>query len=507
MFGGVVFAITGPGGRRPGGFRPPPGAAVSAGSRWWRRARSPAGWRTVSAAGSTSSGDFHRARGSRTAAVFICSRPLSATVCPELAFVALAGGGFRRFEGVWWGEWGTCPKFRWMVEQSGGLWGMVASNGRDGKGSRDGRSGQGDVRSMFLGTHAQARRQGAAHAARQVPRCAGRRVDGHQGPETTAWPCTRGRPSRAAGPAGRADLAEQSGRAARSCATWRPAPMSSIPTRRGASPCRPTTAATPHLSKDCVVIGAVDFPRNLGCRAWQEYQQTHEENFSAASDEATQRHHLIQRPSRRRPCIVACPNRPWRTSPTPGSRSRTGTSMQGATSPRRSRRVRLRRARTRPRPAGPLRRTAHSGAHPPAPDGSGAVLVDATLGAAGHAGTIPHRFPGPAADRAGPRPQRAWRSRPGRLAGFGDRVTLVRTRYDGIAAALTEAGRARSGSVDGILFDLGVSSMQLDRDRARLLVRPGRAAGHADGPGCAADRRRDSQHLRPRADRHPASLR
>src|SRR5215831_14468187 len=39
--------------------------------------------------------------------------------------------------------------------------------------------GGGDV-SRHL--HAEARRQGAAHAARQIPRRAGRRVDGHQEP-------------------------------------------------------------------------------------------------------------------------------------------------------------------------------------------------------------------------------------------------------------------------------------------------------------------------------------
>ncbi|PRC47692.1 16S rRNA (cytosine(1402)-N(4))-methyltransferase, partial [Mycobacterium sp. ITM-2017-0098] len=47
-----------------------------------------------------------------------------------------------------------------------------------------------------------------------------------------------------------------------------------------------------------------------------------------------------------------------------------------------------------------------------------------------------------------------------RLAPFGDRVTLVRTRYDGIADAVAQTSPT---GVDAILFDLGVSSMQLDR--------------------------------------------
>lgn len=40
------------------------------------------------------------------------------------------------------------------------------------------------------------------------------------------------------------------------------------------------------LSKECVVIGSVDYLEIWDAEAWQEYQQNHEENFSAATDEA-----------------------------------------------------------------------------------------------------------------------------------------------------------------------------------------------------------------------------
>ncbi|MEO6793633.1 MAG: 16S rRNA (cytosine(1402)-N(4))-methyltransferase RsmH [Mycobacterium sp.] len=95
-------------------------------------------------------------------------------------------------------------------------------------------------------------------------------------------------------------------------------------------------------------------------------------------------------------------------------------------------------------------------------DGSGATLIDATLGAGGHAERFLTDFPGlrligldrdpTALDIAG-----------SRLSRFSDRLTTVRTRYDGIGAALAETGLATTGSIDGVLFDLGVSSMQLDR--------------------------------------------
>lgn len=94
----------------------------------------------------------------------------------------------------------------------------------------------------------------------------------------------------------------------------------------------------------------------------------------------------------------------------------------------------------------------------PALQKEGAVFVDATLGMGGHSEAFLERFPDihlvgldrdqDALDIAGERLER-----------FAERITLVHTVYDGIDAALKSAGVE---AADGILFDLGVSSLQLD---------------------------------------------
>jgi 16S rRNA (cytosine1402-N4)-methyltransferase len=96
------------------------------------------------------------------------------------------------------------------------------------------------------------------------------------------------------------------------------------------------------------------------------------------------------------------------------------------------------------------------------PDGSEAVLVDATIGAGGHAERFLTELPGLRLIGLDRDPNALDIAR-ARLARFADRVTLVHTRFDGLAAALAESGYAAVESVDGVLFDLGVSSMQLDR--------------------------------------------
>ncbi|RLK49663.1 16S rRNA (cytosine(1402)-N(4))-methyltransferase RsmH [Microbacterium telephonicum] len=94
----------------------------------------------------------------------------------------------------------------------------------------------------------------------------------------------------------------------------------------------------------------------------------------------------------------------------------------------------------------------------PALERDDAVLVDATEGMGGHSEALLERFPN--IHLIGlDRDTDALRIAGERLARFGDRVSLVHTVYDGIAAAVASTGRRR---VDGILFDLGVSSLQLD---------------------------------------------
>ncbi|MDX2377165.1 16S rRNA (cytosine(1402)-N(4))-methyltransferase RsmH [Microbacterium sp. LRZ72] len=94
----------------------------------------------------------------------------------------------------------------------------------------------------------------------------------------------------------------------------------------------------------------------------------------------------------------------------------------------------------------------------PALESPGAVLVDATLGMGGHSEALLERFPH--AHLLGlDRDTDALRLAGERLSRFGDRVGLVHTVYDGIADA---AASAELDEVDAVLFDLGVSSLQLD---------------------------------------------
>ena len=99
----------------------------------------------------------------------------------------------------------------------------------------------------------------------------------------------------------------------------------------------------------------------------------------------------------------------------------------------------------------------------PALTGPGAVLVDATLGRAGHARALLEACPGLLLIGVDADPAAIEAARE-LLAPYADRVTLVHARYDEIPAIVAEAPRPTR--IMGLLFDLGVSSPQLD-DPAR----------------------------------------
>lgn len=95
----------------------------------------------------------------------------------------------------------------------------------------------------------------------------------------------------------------------------------------------------------------------------------------------------------------------------------------------------------------------------PALEGREAVLVDATLGLGGHADALLSQHPSLRLIGLDRDPDALARSGE-RLARHGSRVHLVHAVYDRMPDALADLGLEK---VDGVLFDLGVSSMQLDR--------------------------------------------
>ena len=94
----------------------------------------------------------------------------------------------------------------------------------------------------------------------------------------------------------------------------------------------------------------------------------------------------------------------------------------------------------------------------PAISRDNAIYVDATLGLGGHSEAVLQRFPQVRLIGID-RDTNALEHSRQRLASYADRVTLVHAVYDEIPQILERLGIP---AVDGILFDLGVSSMQLD---------------------------------------------
>lgn len=100
-----------------------------------------------------------------------------------------------------------------------------------------------------------------------------------------------------------------------------------------------------------------------------------------------------------------------------------------------------------------------------------AVLVDATVGRAGHAGALLDAHPGLSLIAVDADATAVARSR-ALLARHADRVRVTQARYDRIREVVVATGRRR---VQGVLFDLGVSSPQIDE--------PGRGFSYAvDAP-------------------------
>ena len=89
-----------------------------------------------------------------------------------------------------------------------------------------------------------------------------------------------------------------------------------------------------------------------------------------------------------------------------------------------------------------------------------AVVVDATLGLGGHAEALLTRFPEAVLLGIDRDPDALARAG-ARLAPFGNRAHPVHAVYDAIPQVLKANGL---GGADAVLFDLGVSSMQLDSD-------------------------------------------
>ena len=96
----------------------------------------------------------------------------------------------------------------------------------------------------------------------------------------------------------------------------------------------------------------------------------------------------------------------------------------------------------------------------PALAGETAVLVDATVGLGGHAAALLADHPGLRLIGID-RDPRALAISTDRLTAHRTRVSLVRAVYDALPEVLHSQGVEQ---IDGALFDLGVSSMQLDED-------------------------------------------
>ncbi|MCF4006277.1 16S rRNA (cytosine(1402)-N(4))-methyltransferase RsmH [Corynebacterium uropygiale] len=124
--------------------------------------------------------------------------------------------------------------------------------------------------------------------------------------------------------------------------------------------------------------------------------------------------------------------------------------------------------------------------------GDRAVILDATLGAGGHTENFLQTFPDTHVIGVD-RDENALRDATARLAPFGERFVPLHARFDECAEAIADNPRAAALVEDGLagaLFDLGVSSMQLDQVERGFAYR-------TDAP---LDMRMDPSHGKTAAD-------
>ncbi|MBE6474040.1 MAG: 16S rRNA (cytosine(1402)-N(4))-methyltransferase RsmH [Actinomyces succiniciruminis] len=108
----------------------------------------------------------------------------------------------------------------------------------------------------------------------------------------------------------------------------------------------------------------------------------------------------------------------------------------------------------------------------PALEVAAPVMIDCTLGMGGHTEAALERFTNLTVVGIDRDPQ-AIALAGARLARFGDRFRAVQATYDAVDAVARDASRRPDRTVDAILMDLGVSSLQLDdADRGFSYAQP-----------------------------------